>query len=250
MPKLPVCPEVSELQQLAVGQIPPPELDALVHHLEVCPNCFDKLKALSPADTLVDVLGKVKLLAQEPEEEAVSRVIERLTPAPAAPGQPEASKADTLAGLLFDDDTDARDEGSEHWAFLAPPQQPDEIGRLGPYRVLRLLGRGGMGLVFEAEDPALQRRVALKVMLPLLAAIPTAKKRFLREARAAAAIRHQNVVHVYAVEEAPIPYLVMELVPGETLQQRLDRAGPWRSPTFFRSAGRSPRGWPLPMLPG
>src|SRR5438093_13077061 len=55
-------------------------------------------------------------------------------------------------------------------AFLAAPQLPDEIGRLGPYRVLAVLGKGGMGMVFRAEDPALRRQVALKVMLPKFAA--------------------------------------------------------------------------------
>ncbi len=60
------------------------------------------------------------------------------------------------------------------------------MGRLGPYRVLRVLGAGGMGVVFEAEDPKLQRRVALKVMRPSGAQQDVFRERFLREARAAA----------------------------------------------------------------
>ncbi|MBY0513033.1 MAG: hypothetical protein K2P78_03870, partial [Gemmataceae bacterium] len=73
---------------------------------------------------------------------------------------------------------------------LAPPEGPGEIGRLGPYRVTGRLGAGGMGLVFRAEDPQLKRQVALKVMLPRLAADPAAKARFLREARAQAQVEH------------------------------------------------------------
>src|SRR5687768_15394759 len=71
--------------------------------------------------------------------------------------------------------------------FLDPPLRPDEIGRLGDYRVIRSLGAGGMGLVFEAEDTSLHRRVALKVLRPELATDDDHRERFLREARAAAA---------------------------------------------------------------
>src|SRR5262249_25004951 len=70
--------------------------------------------------------------------------------------------------------------------FRGPPQQADEIGRLGPYRVLKMLDKGAMGMVFKAEDLSLQRPVALKVMLPEMAANPDARQRFLREARTAA----------------------------------------------------------------
>src|SRR5262249_18558808 len=66
--------------------------------------------------------------------------------------------------------------------FLAPGQQPDELGRLGTYRILKVLGAGGMGVVFHAEDLQLQREVALKAMLPALAASGGARLRFLREA--------------------------------------------------------------------
>src|SRR5208283_4451769 len=85
--------------------------------------------------------------------------------------------------------------------FLDPPDSPDCIGRLGRYRVLKLLGRGGMGVVFQARDPLLGRLVAVKVLTPQLGDDATARERFLREARAAAAINHSNVVTIYAVEE-------------------------------------------------
>ena len=87
--------------------------------------------------------------------------------------------------------------------FLAPALSAAELGRIGTYHVLKVLGTGGMGIVLEAEDTQLGRRVALKVMKPTLAASPAAKARFLREARAAAAIQHDNVVTVLVRRRSP-----------------------------------------------
>ncbi len=118
--------------------------------------------------------------------------------------------------------------------FLGPPGRPDSLGRIGHYDVLEVLGRGGFGIVFRAFDGVLQRVVAVKVLSPLLAVTSPARKRFLREARSAAAVRHENVVRVYAVEEQPLPYLVMEFIPGETLQARLSRTGPFGAAEVVR----------------
>ena len=118
--------------------------------------------------------------------------------------------------------------------FLEPSQRPGSLGRLGHYEVLEVLGKGGFGIVFRAFDDVLQRVVAVKVLAPQMAATSPARKRFLREARASAQVRHENVVQVHAVEEEPLPYLVMEFIPGETLQQRLDRVGPLEVPELLR----------------
>lgn len=114
------------------------------------------------------------------------------------------------------------------YSCLRPPESDDEIGRLGNYRVLRLLAEGGMGTVFLAEDLALHRKAALKVIRPNLERIlPGAVERFLREARAMAGIRHDNLVTVYAAgEDEGVAYLAMELLQGETLEARLERTGP------------------------
>lgn len=112
----------------------------------------------------------------------------------------------------------------EEIAFLAPPQQPDEIGRLGGYRVLQVMGVGGMGVVFRAEDPQLKRQVALKAMKPSIAASRSAKQRFLREAQSTAAIEHDNIVHIYQVgEDCGVPFIAMQFLRGESLQGRLER---------------------------
>ncbi len=111
-------------------------------------------------------------------------------------------------------------------SFLQPSTRPDSLGRIGQYEVLQLLGTGAFGIVFRARDEKLERVVALKVLAPQVATTSPARKRFLREARASAAVRHENVVQVYEVAEQPLPYIAMEFIPGETLQQRLDRTGP------------------------
>jgi hypothetical protein len=112
-------------------------------------------------------------------------------------------------------------------AFLAPAQGADELGRLGPYRVLSVLGAGGMGVVYKAHDPALDRLAAVKAMLPGLGSSPPARERFLREARAAAAVQHEHVVTIYQVgEDRGAPFLAMEFLQGESLEDRLRRCGP------------------------
>ncbi len=110
--------------------------------------------------------------------------------------------------------------------LLDPPQSPDEIGRFGPYRITRILGSGGMGIVLEASDPQLKRQVALKIMKPALAASRSARQRFLREARAAASIEHDHIVTIYCVgEQRDLPYLAMQRLRGESLAERIKRDG-------------------------
>ena len=101
------------------------------------------------------------------------------------------------------------------------------IGRsIGRYRILGLLGQGGMGTVYEAEDPELQRKIALKVLPPELAIDPTSLERFKREARTVAALNHPNVVTVYSVErDDRTHFLTMELVRGKTLDRLIPDEG-------------------------
>ena len=104
------------------------------------------------------------------------------------------------------------------------PGDPGPGDRLGQYRLVRELGSGGMGMVFEAEDEWLNRRVAVKVLRTDLPAEQVARERFLREARAMAAVEHENVCTIYQVAEADgRPYMAMQLLAGETLETRLDR---------------------------
>lgn len=110
------------------------------------------------------------------------------------------------------------------YSFLAPPESKDELGRLGAYCITKLLGAGGMGMVFQAEDTQLRRSVALKVMRPEIAAITNAHDRFLREARTMASMEHDHVVAVFQVgEERGVPFLAMPLLQGMSLDTVLKK---------------------------
>jgi WD40 repeat protein/serine/threonine protein kinase len=117
-------------------------------------------------------------------------------------------------------------EPDDRLSFLTPTDAPGVLGRLDHYDVLGVIGSGGMGVVLKARDVKLQRVVAVKVLAPAVAASNTARVRFVREARAAAAIRDEHVVDIHAVEgTGPVPYLVMEFVSGITLDERIRNGG-------------------------
>src|SRR5262245_7383656 len=110
--------------------------------------------------------------------------------------------------------------------LLAPPQKVGSFGRLAHYEVMQVIGRGGMGIVLRAFDEKLHRIVAIKVLAPDLAASDSDRQRFVREARAAAAITHENVIDIHSVEDAgPVPFIVMQCIDGKTLQDKLNADG-------------------------
>lgn len=111
-------------------------------------------------------------------------------------------------------------------SFLTPSDAPGSLGRLGHYEVRQIIGKGGFGIVFKAFDEHLHRVVAIKVLAPAYAASGSARKRFIREARAAAAVKNDHVVGIHEVQgEGQPPYLVMEYVGGISLQDKLDKCG-------------------------
>ncbi len=110
--------------------------------------------------------------------------------------------------------------------LLDTPTHPEMLGRLGRYEVESVIGTGGMGIVFRAHDTELHRPVAIKMLAPHLSGSGSARSRFAREARAAAAIVNDHVVPIHNVETNHArPYLVMQYIAGDSLQARLDREG-------------------------
>jgi tRNA A-37 threonylcarbamoyl transferase component Bud32 len=121
------------------------------------------------------------------------------------------------SGSPFREEPSASRRASRH------QELPSQIAH---YQIIECLGSGGMGQVYLAEDTELERRVALKVMHPHLAKDPSGRLRFLREARAAAAIQHDHIVTIYQVgQHDNIPFLAMQLLEGETLASWIGHAG-------------------------
>jgi hypothetical protein len=197
------APDRDTIRRFLLGQLPEVEAAAVERHLTANPSALGDLDAL-PSDNLTAALRDSALLG-DLESPEVSQLIEQFS-----------------TPLAYGD----ADTGTDPPAILGPPLEAGDVGQLGGYRVFRVLGRGGMGVVFEAQDPRLGRRVALKVMTPTAARKSGARERFLREARAAAAVDHEHITPIFQVgEDRGVPFLAMPLLLGETLEERF-RSGP------------------------
>lgn len=202
------CPDPVRWADLLDGRLPGAVANALSSHLELCAGCQCTLERMT--------LG-------EPTWREAARVLDE-RPRPALRQAMERLKAEGEAAL---DTVVPSTVRTTSLPFLRPSVNPEHLGQLGPYAVLAVIGRGGMGVVLKGLDPALRRMVAIKVLAPEWAVHAHARERFDREARAAAQVRHDNVVAIHRVDEADgLPYLVMEYVPGVSLQQHLDRNWP------------------------
>ncbi|MDY3557354.1 HDOD domain-containing protein [Gemmata sp. JC717] len=159
----------------------------------------------------------------------------RRAPTPAPPQRPApATRVDVWAAARHTPFVGHEAPTRVNVSSTLPQFQPNFLSelpargcRLGEYELRSVLGRGAMGVVFKAFEPSLARWVAVKMMAPETSANPIARERFAREARACAAIRHDNVVTVYSVREAAgVPYLAMEFVEGEPLDRYIEQRHP------------------------
>jgi hypothetical protein len=203
----------STLRDFLLGALPAERAEQVAGHLAGDPALVEALRRLAADDPLTQALVGASTAELAPADLVAHTIRSTLHALGVADTPPADATADMPAA--------------------SPP------ARLGAYRVVRVIGRGGMGVVVEAADDELRRRVAIKIMAPELATAETARARFVREARAAAAIDHTNVVPIYHVgEENGVPFLVMPLLRGESLETRLRRAAPL------------PPGWPPPTRGG
>ena len=219
----PHCPQ-DRLALLIRDELSPEESSSMLIHLEACESCQCELETLTADATwwrrasrglsgvAVDDLGQLP----EPERSfcPIDVVLEGNQPS----DPPVASS-------------------SEISATLDPPVHPEMLGRIDEFDIEEKIGQGGMGVVFRGFDRSLNRPVAVKVMAPHLSTNGVARKRFAREAQAAAAVVHPHVVPIYRVNSsAERPYLAMSLIDGRSLQDYVSRNGPLETQDVVRVA--------------
>ena len=174
------------------------EEENLAQHLSECAACQQELE---------------RLAGQQDDWSRVTEALKR------AANEPATRTDEDEAGVSSYETDFAVD-------FLEPAAVPNTLGRLGDIDIEEVIGRGGMGIVLKGVQRELNRPVAVKVLAPHLATSGAARKRFAREAQAAAAIVHPHVMPILTVNASGrLPYLVMPYVACESLQQRIDRSG-------------------------
>ena len=188
------CLQIDQLQELVTERVSEAEESAIIQHLTSCQTCQCALERVTAGGSVWSNLHR--FLAQ-----ADTGVASQSTP--------RVSQFEQIV------------------EYLGPTDRPDMLGRIGAYEVCGFIGHGSTGVVVKAFEPRLNRYVAIKVLSPSLATSGTARRRFEREGRAVAAVSHEHVVPIFAVDEfRRLPYIVMQFVGGGSLQQRIDNRGP------------------------
>ena len=182
-------------RQLLDDELPITEEQDVTTHIESCPECQDALESISKDQ--VDWSSVPDLLTRESKPPHADRL--------------------------------------QRANILSPSDRPNSLGRFGRYEIVEYLGGGGMGLVLKGYDSALNRYSAIKVLAPVLATSASARQRFAREAKSAAAVVHEHVLPIQTVdEENGLPYLVMPVIEGKSVQQRVDADGPLKTKEILR----------------
>ena len=208
------CPDFEKVRASIDGKLSLTESEEILQHVRACPTCRDLL-IQNHLDVLLN--KERQNLSEDPTVNVNAPQHQGEVPTTKLP--PVASSARSAA----DDQIPLVEESPSSHSSLFPPLKPNEIGRLGQFRLLKELGEGGMGTVFEAEDSQLGRRVAIKVLRsPTLD--DSTRRRFMQEAKLAASLHSDRIVTIYHVgEDRGCPYLVMELLKGESLESYLSR---------------------------
>ncbi len=214
------CPTRQELEHFVLGRLEQETATRIGDHVATCDLCAGTVSNLQYSE---ETLSCAQPIGDDIEQDPLAQQTGTVA-------LPLAERDDPMF-----DDTPPQIAGiappnlpgdQQSWPFLSPSDREGDLGKLGPYHVLSVLGVGGMGVVFRAEDPKLHRQIALKAIKPEFVEHEDAKQRFMREAQAVAAINHDNVIAIYQVAEDRVPFLTMPLLEGETLAERLRRSQP------------------------
>ena len=213
MSKTQSCLSENDLRELEHNQLSQQQLEQFEDHLTDCDQCREIFDA-SDIDPLPQWQSEICPALRETFDVGLS-------PTRAA----GTAQHETLMGLL------------------SPSEDPRMLGRIGNYEVVGIIGQGGMGVVFKAFETSLNRFVAIKMLLPSLTANGAARKRFLREAQAAAAVVDDHVLPIFGVDQwQETPYLVMKYSGGQTLQQRIGQQGPLELKEVLRIGMQAAKG--------
>ena len=208
------CLSAEMLQQLSHDELSPTELEDIEEHVSGCERCRNLLEVTQ----------------SDPQwREEIVPILRTPVESPHAAGDHEDGGSGESLELIL--------------RMLGPTDDPQMLGRIGSYEVVGVIGRGGMGVVFKAYEGALNRLVAIKMLLPHLAVSGAARKRFAREGQAAAAVIDDNVMPIYSVAEwQGVPYLVTQYSRGATLQKRIQDQGPLELKEILRIGMQTARG--------
>jgi serine/threonine protein kinase len=211
------------IEQFLANELSGGELAALEDHLEGCASCRDVLESMAAEGCWWDeARGYLSGASLNLDEDSGSQTGSKVG------GEFHEEASPGLFGLKD---------------YLAPTDDPRMLGRLGGYEVVGIVGCGAMGIVLKAFDGPLNRYVAIKVLGPQLALSVAARQRFIREAKAAAAVVHDNVVAIHSISETNgLPYFVMPYLRGHSLERRLRQIGPFAVEEILRIGMQIARG--------
>lgn len=217
-----VCLSESEMSLLLSGDLPPDETVTTEQHIAECVTCRSEIESMI-ADSRWWDDARHSLAASATHVAASLRDAVGINADAASLG--ETRLRENVLNLL------------------GPTDDPNMLGRIGQYEITGLLGQGGMGAVFKGFDRSLNRFVAIKMLLPHLAASGAARKRFAREGQAVAAVVDDHVMAIHCVDEwQGVPYLVMTYSRGVSLQKRLSDNGPLEVREILRIGMQAAKG--------
>ncbi|MEZ6126902.1 MAG: protein kinase [Planctomycetaceae bacterium] len=218
------CLQTSDIEAMLAGTVPASQNELWEEHFSTCESCRRAManqigdqQWWQDAEQSLHHVGESLGYSQDPQEDFPQSIDQEQVP-------------ESLPNFRLEEpdlrEFDQRESIEDLIKLLGPTDDPQMLGRIGSYEVLGVLGRGGMGVVFKAFDAPLNRFVAIKMLLPNLAASGAARKRFAREGQAVAAVVDDHVMAIHCVDQwQGVPYLVMTYSRGVSLQKRLSDNG-------------------------